>query len=48
MGFKLTDDDVREIRKMDLVRAVCVAKIFGVTIDCINAIRRGKTWSWLK
>ena len=46
---KLTEDDVREIRRLIGQRSHrSIAKLFNVSNSQISNIRTGKTWSWLQ
>ena len=48
---KLTEDDVRDIRKLLQIKTVAQARIaeqFGVSYQTISYIASGKTWGWLK
>lgn len=48
---KLTEDDVREIRRLAASKAMFqreIAKQFGVSIVTVEKILAGTTWAWLK
>ncbi len=46
---KLTEDDVREIRRLSgSMRQKDIAARYGITSPNVFAIVHGKTWSWLK
>lgn len=45
---KLTEQDVREIRLLVPTMRQCdIARKFGVTEKAIEALRRGRTWTWV-
>lgn len=46
-GAKLTEDQVREIRKDPRIHRL-IAKDFGVAIATVQAIKAGRKWKWLK
>jgi hypothetical protein len=46
---KLTEDDVRQIRKMiGKVSGVEIAKAWGITPAMVSRIKLGHAWAWLK
>lgn len=48
---KITEKQVIEIRKLIASKQYYVreiAEMFGVSHGCINEIKRGNTWAWLK
>jgi hypothetical protein len=45
---KLTEDDVREIRKLGHLSQKVVGRLFGVHGAAIGAIRSGRTWKHVK
>ena len=44
---KLTADDVRAIRGSSSSRGT-LAGFYGVTVSCIDSIKRRRTWDWLE
>ena len=48
-GGKLTEEMVRQIKKrLEGERVSRIAPDFGVSPECISAIKHQKTWAWLK
>lgn len=41
---KLTDDDVREIRKLGHLTLKLIAEMYGVHLTTIHAVRTGRYW----